>query len=325
MASKYSLQKTEPGRAWDQSVEASPNGTMFSLTDYLESCGCRFELLQCLKGQEKRALIALALNEEGECINDDLLIYNGIMYCPPTTNQNLSQQISEQFKLQEFVSEALAERYSRVEMSLHPSLVDVRAFLWHNYGEEKQKYEMNLRYTSHVRIDDLSSSENLDDVETYSNGSMSRRQQIRYAIQKSYRVELVMDTPKFMELYTMTMSRQEVEVQSKVIQRMKGLMDLLLEKGKGLLYACYDEEGALGSMAFMGLDSKRAYYVFGANDPEKRKGHSGTYVLWGAFEDLSKRGFKEVDLEGVNSPARGWFKQSFGGSLDPYFSIAYPC
>ena len=30
----------------------------------------------------------------------------------------------------------------------------------------------------------------------------------------------------------------------------------------------------------------------------------------------------EVDMEGVNSPQRGWFKLGFGGNLLPYYQIS---
>jgi len=94
----------------------------------------------------------------------------------------------------------------------------------------------------------------------------------------------------------------------------------LIEK-KAKLYASYDEKNELGSMAFFAWDNKRAYYIFGASDPDKRNGHSGTNVLWEAFYDLSKMGINEVDLEGINSPQRGWFKLSFGGDIRPYYEI----
>ena len=44
-------------------------------------------------------------------------------------------------------------------------------------------------------------------------------------------------------------------------------------------------------------------------------------VLWDAFLDLAASGVKEIDLEGVNSPLRGHFKLSFGGSILPYYRL----
>jgi lipid II:glycine glycyltransferase (peptidoglycan interpeptide bridge formation enzyme) len=97
---------------------------------------------------------------------------------------------------------------------------------------------------------------------------------------------------------------------------------LFIEK-KARLYASYDEKNELGSMAFFAWDNKRAYYIFGASDPIKRNGHSGTAVLWDAFYDLNNIGIDKVDLEGINSPHRGWFKLSFGGDIVPYYRMDY--
>ena len=76
-------------------------------------------------------------------------------------------------------------------------------------------------------------------------------------------------------------------------------------------------------MACFALDHLRAYYLFGVNKPELRDYHTGTAVLWDAFYELNKDGINEVDLEGVNSPKRGWFKVSFGGELKPYYELFY--
>jgi hypothetical protein len=48
----------------------------------------------------------------------------------------------------------------------------------------------------------------------------------------------------------------------------------------------------------------------------------GTLAHWHAFGHLAREhGITEVDLEGVNSPQRGWFKLGFGGSLQTYHTL----
>ena len=79
----------------------------------------------------------------------------------------------------------------------------------------------------------------------------------------------------------------------------------------------------MGSIAFFGIDHKRGYFLFGANDPEMRDEHTGTAVLWDSFCFLSQDGIFEIDLEGINSPTRGWFKLSFGGTISPYYHLSY--
>jgi lipid II:glycine glycyltransferase (peptidoglycan interpeptide bridge formation enzyme) len=89
------------------------------------------------------------------------------------------------------------------------------------------------------------------------------------------------------------------------------------------MFVSYTANGRAGSMAYFCTDTKRAYYVFGANDPDLRDEHTGTAVLWDAFKSLAMTGVSEVDMEGINSPKRGWFKLSFGGEIVPYYNATF--
>jgi lipid II:glycine glycyltransferase (peptidoglycan interpeptide bridge formation enzyme) len=91
--------------------------------------------------------------------------------------------------------------------------------------------------------------------------------------------------------------------------------------GKARMFVARTAQGEIGSMAVMALDQYRAYYLFGASDPALRDTHCGSAVLWDAFVALAGSGVAEVDMEGVNSPKRGWFKLSFGAELRVYYEL----
>lgn len=323
MKTEYTLIETTVDAKWDKFVEDSSNGTIFSNSLYLKASGVNYKLFYCYKKEELRAAVFIIEDEKGKSlILDDLIIYNGIMYNKPTNKQNHAQQFSEQFKIQEFIANALNSRYKSIELSLHPSVVDIRAILWVNYGTELPTYQANIRYTSYVDISDFKTSKKLEDISVYNKASTSRRQQIRYALKKEYKTKVITDVSLLIEFYKKTMDRQEIDVENKKLKRMERLVSNLVLQNMAKIYASYDEQNELGSVAFFGWDNKRAYYIFGANDPAKRNGHSGTNVLWEAFYDLSTMGIDEVDLEGINSPHRGWFKLSFGGEIKPYYEIS---
>ena len=322
----YNLVETKLDEKWDKFVNESLNGTIFLNSTYLKATGVNYKLYYCYKKQELRGALALIEDESGKkVILDDLIIYNGIMYNKATNKQNHSQQLSEQFKIQEFIANELPMLYESIEISFHPSIVDVRPFLWVNYGTEITKYIPDIRYTSYINISDFQNSQKLEDISIYNKASTSRRQQIRYAIKKGYKTKIEdIDKVKiFIELYKMTMSRQAIIAEDDKLKKMENLITQLIKNNMARLYASYDEKNELGSMAIFCWDNKRAYYLYGANDPQKRDGHSGTNVLWEAFYDLSKMGINEVDLEGINSPKRGWFKLSFGGNIIPYYEVKY--
>ena len=324
MSIEYTLKEAIFDENWDKFVDDSINGTIFSKSYYLNASNTNYKLFYCYKKEELRTAVAVIESEDKkDLILNDFIIYNGIMYNKPTNKQNHAQQFSEQFKIQAFIAEELSNMYQNIEISLHPSIVDVRAFLWVNYGENNSQYKSNIRYTTLIDISDFKDSKKLEDISIYNKASTSRRQQIRYAIKKNYKTVSSEDSQLFIDFYKKTMERQDIGVENNILENMKILIDRLLVEKVAKIYASYDELDEISSMAFFGWDNKRAYYIFGANDPAKRNGHSGTNVLWEAFYDLSKMGTNEVDLEGINSPHRGWFKLSFGGNILPYYELNY--
>jgi len=319
----YTLKETEVDDKWDNFIDESLNGTIFSRSYYLKASQVKYKCYYCYKKEELRAAVVVIESvDEKNLVLDDLVIYNGIMYNKPTNKQNHAQQYSEQFKIQNFIACELEKRYNNIEISLHPSIIDIRAFLWVNYGKDKPQYKPDIRYTTYIDISDFKDAKKLEDISIYNKASTSRRQQVRYAIKKGYKTISSSDSKLFIEFYQKTMNRQDIKVDIDKLMTMQDLIDNLIIKNKAKLYASYDEKDELSSMAFFGWDNKRAYYIFGASDPDKRNGHSGTNVLWEAFYDLSKNDIKEIDLEGINSPARGWFKLSFGGNIVPYYEMS---
>ena len=107
------------------------------------------------------------------------------------------------------------------------------------------------------------------------------------------------------------------------VAKIKQLILNLSETGRGRMFISRTKNGIAGSIAFYGIDHKRGYFLFVANDPEMRDEHTGTAVLWDSFYLLNLEGIYEIDFEGINSPARGWFKLSFGGTISPYYQLSY--
>jgi len=318
MPEKFSFKKVQADGVWDDFIRKSAQGTIFSESLYLNSIGARYSCYFVYNKNELRAAVAITESEDPSISElDDFIIYNGLIYGRPTTGKNQAQQISEKFRINEFVAEEMAKIYQKLEVSLHPNVTDIRPFLWVNYGEPLPKYQANVRYTSYLKIDNIRSEK------AFASASSARRQEIRYARRDNIRTSEESDASKFCDLYAMTMERQGRDVPIDRMEKMKRLIVTLRGAGRGKVYAARTAEEEIGSMAFFVWDHQRAYYLFGANDPAMRSQHTGTAVLWDAFHDLSEHGVREVDLEGVNSPRRGWFKLSFGGNLLPYYELTW--
>ena len=322
MNGQYSLEKTNADKRWDKFIEASPNGTVFSLSKYLDSLGENYSVYYCYKKKEIRAAVALMEDNEGRSAElHDFVIYNGIMFGPRANAQNRYQVYSEHFKIATFLVEEISNIYQSVSLSLDPSIIDVRPFLWYNFNTKMAKYQVDIRYTSYVDIASFSKCEKLEDIQIFRECSSARRQEIRYGLKKGVYTGEVFDADLFVEFYNKTMRRQGLKVPLQTLEQMKKLITQLFFERVGRMFVSYTAKKQPGSMAFWGIDSKRAYFIFAANDPKLRNEHTGSMILWDSFLALSKDGVKEVDLEGVNSPHRGWFKLSFGGDIRPYYHL----
>ena len=322
MSSPYRLEKTIADERWDRFVQTSPNGTIFSLSVYLNSTEQNYSVYYCYKRNEIRAGVALMENDDRtSAVLNDFVIYNGVMFARKTKKQNNYQVYSEHFKISTFLSDELSRRYQNISLSLDPSIVDIRPFLWHNYGTDLPKYEPDIRYTSYLDIKGLSQPRKLEDLNLFHGFSSARRQEIRYGMKKGVVTHEEFNADLFVDFYNRTMLRQDIEVPEQILAQMKKLIINLFIAKLGRMFVSYTAKGDPGSMAFWGIDSKRAYFIFGANDPNLRNEHTGSMVLWDSFFALSREGVTEVDLEGINSPYRGWFKLSFGGSIAPYYQL----
>lgn len=321
---KYKMVSTELDSKWDNYVHESKTSTPFLLSSYVCALDGNFRAYYCLKGNEIIAGLLIAVDDSGcNVIGHELMVHDGLFYVNFSA-LNRSQTLSEEHKVAQFIAEFLAGSYKSITLSFSPKIVDIRAFQWVNYHNNLPKYSESIRYTSYVNIAEFANDDiDFKDYKLYKNASVSRRQEVRYGYAKNVVVEYSDNIEEFLYLYEKTFERQNIILQENLIPQMRLLLNRLNASGDIRIYTAKNEKGNVGSIAIFLLLNDTAYYLFGANDYALRAEHTGTAVLWRAFNFLSKLGVTTVDLEGVNSPERGWFKLSFGGAIVPYFNVNY--
>ena len=63
--------------------------------------------------------------------------------------------------------------------------------------------------------------------------------------------------------------------------------------------------------------------MFAANEPALRNTGAATRLMVDNILEAKRRGMKELDFVGVNSPDRGDYKLSFNPELKLYFTLSY--
>jgi len=319
----YRLVRGELDERWDRFVATSAQGSIFARTAFLTAIDEKLSPWYCLKNDEAVAAVVLHETPDGRYgLRPPMAIYNSIMFAPPRAQQGPAQVLSEQFRIISAMVRDLTRTYERIDLFCAPTFTDIRPFLWHNYGQDDAHFEAHVRYTSLIDITDANAA--LDANPVYARANKSRRQEIRYAIKHGVEVDDRLDIAQFESLYRETFARQNQTVDEPDLARMLTLIESLETVGMVRMFVARLTDGTVGSIAVFGLDGQRAAYLYGANAAEGRDNHCGTYVLWRSFQALNEEGVREIDLEGVNSPKRGYFKLSFGGSLSPYYNLTYP-
>jgi hypothetical protein len=321
---KFSLRQANLSAEWDAFVRQSPEGTLFSESVYLQAIERKAECWFVHKGDQAKAGLILLRTRDGAGFElDDDVIYSGLFFAAPDPRweQNRCQTLSNRFQLTEFVVEEVTKKATRIGLALAPGVNDIRPFLWHAYHDPdaKKRFHHDIRYTSYLNVASILEGEEEATPEFLGLGT-SRRQEIRYARKDGARGRVNENIDQFVDLLQHAAKTQGRDV-SERSHKLKKIMRDLTKNARGFIFAITDTSGQMMSAAFFAHDSKRAYYLYGANHPELQNRFSGTIVLWDAFKHLRQLGIQEIDLEGVNSPKRGWFKMSFGGELREYHQL----
>ncbi len=224
----------------------------------------------------------VGVEQDGNIIQAPHLIHSGILFASHHQDKNTAQRHATEFDITVFIITEITRIYKDIEFTLSPEFKDMRPFQWYNYQNEGRKFDINIRYTSYLSPD-------------YNQSSNSRKQILRN----------ITDEPKVIEdplnIHSLAMDYFVLYGNHPI-----GIMKSLLENKMLVVLCCEGDRLAIGVYKDMG------YMLW-----QIGKEHA-TRLLWTAMRNLNCSVF---DLEGINSPKRGAFKLSFGGSITPYYRV----
>jgi uncharacterized protein YwgA len=307
------LKETEYNK-WDVFVQSSPQGTLFSSIVWLKTYGEPFTIFCCYKGDELVGGVAVVEEKDGKNICP-LVYFTPFLGVLFRNNDNMKNpdRISLEKNIVFSLLEELEKKYHKIAFANHWGITDARPFYWHSYGCKSYGYEVTLRYTSVVNLCDIQKTfEDMDDDTKY---------EIRKAEKNNIKIMQEDDLEAFFNLQEATFKRQDIERPEFEKILVRKICSTLKEQGRCKTYFAKTESGVNSASAVIIWDNKRAYYMFGATDPETRNNGATSLLLWQIFKELSSDAIKEIDLVGVNSPKRGRFKIGFGGALLPYIFV----
>lgn len=311
----FSIHWHESAEVWDDFVEHSPQGSVFSSTHFVNALGVPFQMLTVYEKQKIVAGTVLLLDENGKtlCAPYPFTPYQGFLLAD-NSGKPTHRRSAEELLIGTWFIEQLVEKFGRLSLVHSWRLQDIRPFQWYNYHTpEMGKFEILINYTGILRLKQFES------FDIYLNSiRSSRRQEMRLAIKKKLTVQMSEDIEILDKLHKKVFDRQGLVRTERQSDLLKSIAKISLKEGFGRLKVCYMDEMPISAILFI-FDKIRGYYMFAGNDPEFRESGASTFLMLDLIAECFDRGLEELDFVGINSPNRGDYKQSFNAEITPYF------
>ncbi len=312
----YNVKKISDTQKWDNFVSSSPQNNIFFKSFFLETFK-KIEKKMIFKGSEPKACIVL-ITDKKNIIENDIVIYSGIIFSKEFLKDNASSNL-EKYRITEFYVEYLTKNYKKILFNTAPGIDDIRPFLWFNYGKKKNIFNVYPKYTLTLNINSF--NKNLEKNEIFKKMSTLRRRLVREGIKNKNKSYLTNDINYLVQNYKIYMKKQKASILSNKLMEMKSLLQNLSDKNKLLVQISNNRDGTAGYILAFAIDGNKSYYLYGCPLSPKVDNYLGTLSFWNMLKNLKNKDVSEVDFEGINSPSRGLFKQSFGGNIEQYFEI----
>ena len=317
---QYKIKKNFDKDKWDLLLDQSDQNNIFNKTFFLDSILDSYELYFMYKGEEIVAGFSILLDsDKKKIISNDYIVHSGIFFLHQRKSSRASYLIEKYNITNSFVN-YLTSNYSSIDLTLSPNIEDMRPFLWHNYNSG-DKFIIDLRYTTFLNL------ENFDIEQPFSKNNTKnlntlRNRNLKEAQKKNISFNFSKNPEKLVNFHINNLSTQGKKLNDETKDR-KEISNIIknLEKKDSLLMQETYEDNDLKYIVCFGLNKSTSYFLFGAPSDQNIGNYIGTASLWNLFKICKTKNIKNCDLEGINSPQRGWFKLSFGGEIKNYYNI----
>lgn len=316
---KYNFSYVEYEYFYENLIKKSPQNNIFVTHNYLNTLKKAPTYLVCKKSNEIVAGMMYCVSDDGKKIfSPDFIIYSGIFI-----HENFSKKLNTVFEITDALCDYISNKYKKISITMHPSIEDIRPFLWFNYhNNDGEKYHIHTRYTLYIPLDN-----DIDFVNGnyyYDNLNSLRRRNIKQSIKNNYMVKEIHNynyfINNFRNFYKNTFLRQNINIDEQEINFLEKFIQYNFNDEKFSFYGLFDGEEIL-NIAIISHYNNVSKYLYSCSSNTGYKKNSISLLIWEILKDSKLKGSKVFDFEGINSPNRSYFKMSFGGYIKNYYKI----
>ncbi len=300
---------------WTALVAASPDGSIYSMPDYLDAlcraAGGSFRVL--VAERDGQIIGGIALYERpsrlGSHVSPRLLLYyNGFVLASHDTKYP-SQRVSRQLRvLAALETTLIGEKHARLRIKSRPTLADVRPFQTHGWTVEPV-------YSYVVDISDLDMA--------WGRMDKNLRRLVGRCREQSLSLTTDDDFDAFYRLHVQTHERKGAALYLRP-DAFGRFVDTLRKLDLCRLYHARLPDGRVVASQLVLLGHPVTHTVSAAADAEFLKLGATAFLRWQVFEDLAQSGYKANDLTDASLNPVTHFKSQLGGDLTVSFEISRP-
>ena len=319
---KYKIVEANSDLEWDNFLLKTENQNIYSSSEFINNNLIPSKKYFIKKKDEIFASFHLFIKEK-------IIVTGERIYSPLNykffEKQNQSSIKYKKFEIVNIYANYIKDNFKSGDICLDFNTNDLRAFYWINFDEKKEIFSTKIvRYTSTLNIKNSANFKKYSDITSdilYKNFSRSLKQQITKSIDENFLFKEEFD-PIFFEKTVKSTFKNQGKNPDLNFDKIKPIYDQLFNKKKLVMFISLKNETKL-SFCIFGIIGNNAVYLNGGRVENTNDDSSLTYNLTMSLSALKKKGVVTVDLEGVNSPKRGFWKLGFGGDIRPYYHLLF--
>jgi hypothetical protein len=315
--SKYTFTKIEDFDVLMKFWSASPDATIFTHPDVLPKLVDQVEWWMAYKGEDPVCLWPICKTGFRNGGYSRFAYYVGPMWSKDHKMLSAHRWLQSSGQVYSgFIDRFKVDRHP-TEVSLAPTLTDVRHFLWTNsIPSELPEIQVIPRYTAILDLSDLKPQNILKCVSTNRN-----REILRIEKSEAFSITKKIETEQALKLYESFFAEKNITMHQKEMDKVIRLCELV-ESGYGRYTGYIDTtSGELVSIVILLYDRATANLVLNLTHQAYKSSGIGTATLFNAILTAKHLGLQSFDFNGVNHPQRAFYKHSFGAEPKLYFDL----
>ena len=156
--SKFTISECSDLDKWDNFVEESPQGTIYSSSDFILSIYPNSKLFLVENAHEVLGGVSLLIDHEQNLVKAPSYFpfFNSILFKPNRGVLN-HKKIKQEFNITELILNEIISEFKEFSCAQTPAFNDIRPFEWYNFDHKsKGFFKSNINYTAILNLKDKS-------------------------------------------------------------------------------------------------------------------------------------------------------------------------